>query len=71
MADNVNAININLYLYVQNLIPNVETQVTLNEDTQNIFKISFDERYTERRVKSDTVTRLVIGTSQHVNSPKC
>ena len=60
----------NLYLYVPNLIPSVETQVLFNEATQNIYKISFDEWYTERRVISDTTTQLDIGTSQHVNSPK-
>ena len=32
--------------------------------------ISFDEWYTERRVISDTITQMDIGTSQHVNSPK-
>ena len=41
-----------------------------NEATQNSYKISFDEWYTERRIISDTITQLDIGTSQHVNSPK-
>ena len=41
-----------------------------NEATQNNYKISFDERYTERRVISDTITQLDNDTSQHVNSPK-
>ena len=53
-----------------NLIPNVETQVMFNEATQNNYKISFDEGYTERRVKTDTITQMDIGTSQHVNSLK-
>ena len=35
-----------------------------------IVNIFFDEWYTERRIKSDTITQLDIGTSQHVNSPK-
>ena len=61
---------INLYLYVPNLIPSFETQVTFNEATQNNYKITFDEWYTERRVISDTITQMDIGTSQHVNSPK-
>ena len=30
----------------------------------------FDEWYTERRVISETITQLDIGTSQHVNRPK-
>ena len=70
MADDINVTINNLYLYVPNLIPSVETQVMFNEATQNNYKISFDEWYTERRIISDTNTRLVIGTSQHVNSPK-
>ena len=70
MADDINVTINNLYLYVPNLIPNVETQSMFNEATQNNNKITFDERYTERRVISDTNTQLDIGTSQHVNSPK-
>ena len=70
MVDDINVTIINLYLYVPNLIPNLETQVMLNEATQNNYKISFDDWYTERRVISDTITQLDIGTSQHVNSPK-
>ena len=60
----------NLYLYVPNLIPKVETQIIFNGATQNNYKLTFDEWYTERRVKSDTNTQMDIGTSQHVNSPK-
>ena len=70
MADDINVTINNLYLYVPNLISNVETQVMFNEATQNNYKISFDEWYTERRIISDTITQLDIGTSQHVNSPK-
>ena len=70
MADDIIVNFNNLYLYVPNLIPNVETQVMFNEATQNNYKITFDEWYTERRVISDTITQLDIGTSQHVNSPK-
>ena len=60
----------NLYLYVPNLIPNVETQVMFNEATQNNYQISYDEYYTERRVISDMITQVDIGSSQKVNSPK-
>ena len=60
----------NLYPYVPNLIPNVETQVTCNEATQNNYKISYDEYFTERRVISDMITQLDIGRSRQVNSPK-
>ena len=70
MADDIYVTINNLYVYVPILIPNVEAQVMFNEATQNIYKISFDEWYTERRVISDTITQLDIGTSQHVNSPK-
>ena len=62
MADDINVTNNNLYLYVPNLIPNIESQVMFNEATQNNYKISFDEYYTERRVVSDTVTQLDIGS---------
>ena len=48
MADEINATINNLYLYVPNLIPNVETQVMFNEANQNNYKISLDEWYTER-----------------------
>ena len=35
MADDIIVTINNLYLYVQNLIPNVETQVMFDEATQN------------------------------------
>ena len=70
MADDINVTIHNLYLYVPNLIPNVETHVMFNEATQNDFKTTFDEWYAERRIISDTITQLDSGTSQHVNSPK-
>ena len=70
MADDIIVTNKNLYLYVPNLIPNVETQIMFNEATEKKYKISFDEYYTERRVLSDTITKLYIGGSQKVKSPK-
>ena len=70
MADDINVTINNLYLYVPNLTPNVPTKVMFNDATQNNYKITFDEWYTERRVISDTITQMDIGTSQHVNSPK-
>ena len=70
MTDNIDVtINI-LYLHVPNLIPSVETQVMFNEATQNNYKISYDEWFTERRIISDTITQLDIGSSQNVQSPK-
>ena len=70
MTDDINVTNNSLYLYVPNLIPSVETQVMFNESTQNNYKISYDEWFTERRIISDTITRLDIGSSQNVQSPK-
>ena len=70
MADDNNVTINKLYLYVPNLSPNVEIQVMFNEATQNNYKITFDEWYTEKRVITDTITQMDIGTSQHVNSLK-
>ena len=41
-----------------------------NETTQNNYKISYDEWFTERRIISDTITQLDIGISQNVQSTK-
>ena len=60
----------NLYLLIPNLIPSVETQSMFNEATQNNYKISFDEYYTERRVLSDMIIQVDIGSAQQVNTPK-
>ena len=70
MVDDINVTINNLYLYVPNLIPSVETQLMFNEATQNNYKISYDEWFTERRIISDTITQLDIGSSQNVQSPK-
>ena len=70
MTDDKNVNNNNLYLHVPNLIPSVETQVLFKEVIQNNQKLSYDEWYTERRVKSDIITQLDIGSSQKVNSPQ-
>ena len=43
MTDDINVTIDNLYLYVPNLIPSVETQVMFNEATQNNYKISYHE----------------------------
>ena len=66
MTDDINVTNNYLYLYVPNLIQIVETQVMFNEASQNNYEIFFDECYTERRVISDTITELDIGTFQHI-----
>ena len=69
MTDDIDVTINNLYLYVPNLIPSVETQLMFNEATQNNYKISYDEWFTERRIISDTITQLDIGSSQNVQSP--
>ena len=43
MGDDINVTINNLYLYVPNLIPNVETQIMFNEAIQNKYKISYEE----------------------------
>ena len=70
MTDDINVTIYNLYLYVPNLTPSVETQVRFNEANQNNYKISYDEWFTERRILSDTITQLDIGRSQNLQSPK-
>ena len=70
MADDIDATINNLYLFVPNLVPSVETQLMFNEATQNICKISFHEYYTERRVISDMIVQQDIGSAQQVNAPK-
>ena len=70
MTVDINVTIKNLYLYVPNLLPSVETQVMFNEATQNKYKISYDEWFREGRIISDTITQLDIGSSQIVQSPK-
>ena len=70
MDDDIKVTINSLYLYIPNLIPSVETQLMFNEATQNNYKISFDEWYTERRVICDMIFELDIGSAQQDNSPK-
>ena len=70
MTDIIDVTFNNLYLYVPNIIPSVGTQVMFNKATQINHKISNDEWFTERRIISDTITQLDIGSSQNVQSPK-
>ena len=70
LADDI-IVTINyLYLFIPNLIPSVETQLMFNEATQNNYKKSYDNWYTERRVISDIKVQHDIGSAQQVNSPK-
>ena len=43
MADDINVTIKNLYLFIPNLLPSVETQLMFNEATQNKYKIFYDE----------------------------
>ena len=70
MDDDINVTINSLYLYIPNLMPSVETQLIFNEATQNNYEMSFDEWYTERRVISDMIFQLDIGSAQQVNTPK-
>ena len=70
MADDINVTINSLYLYIPNLIPSVENQLIYNEATQNNYKISFDEWFTEKRIISDLLVQHDIGSAQNVSSPK-
>ena len=70
MADDINVTNNSLYLYIPNLNPSAETQLMFNETTQNDYKISFDEWYTERQIISDLLVQHDIGSAQNVIQPK-
>ena len=70
MVDDINVTINGLYLYIPSLIPSVETQLMFNEATQNNYKISFDEWYTERRIISDLLAYHDIGSAQNEISPK-
>ena len=70
VADYINVTINSSYLYIPNLMPSVETQLMFNEATQNIYKISFDKWYTERRLISDLLVQHDIGSAQKLSSPK-
>ena len=70
MDDDIKVTIDNLSLFVPHLIPGVETQLMFNEATQISYKISFNEWHTERRVISDMIAQLDIGSAQQINSPK-
>ena len=69
IGDNVNVIINSLYLSVPTLIPNTETQLMFNESIQKNYRIFFEDWYTDRKVVSDTMTQIDIGSAQLVNSP--
>ena len=70
MEDEINVTINSLYLYIPKLIPGVETQIMFNEATQNNYKISFDEWYTERRIITHLLIQHDIGSAQNVIQPK-
>ena len=70
IGDNINVTINSLYLFVPTFIPSTETQLMFNESIQNNYTIFFDDWFTERRVVSDTITQIDIGSAQQVNSPK-
>ena len=70
MEDETNVTINSLYLYIPNLIPSVETQLMFNESTQNNYKISYHEWYTETRIISDLLIQHDIGSAQNVILPK-
>ena len=70
MDDDINVTINSLCLYTANLIASVKSQLIFNEASQNKYKKSFNERYTERRELSDMFFKLYIGSAQQVNDPK-
>ena len=50
------------------LIPCTETQLMFNESIPNDFKLSFDDLYTERKIATDLIDQVDIGSTQSVNS---
>ena len=70
MADDIIVTINSFYLYIPNLTPSVETHLVFNEATQNNYKISFDEWFTEKRIISDLLVQHDIGSAQNVSSPK-
>ena len=59
-----------LYLYVPFLIPSTDTQLMFNEYIQNNYRTFCDEWYTEKRMATDQIFQVDIGSAQFVNSTK-
>ena len=70
MADDTIVTVNSLNLYIPNLIPSAETQLMFNGATQNNYKISFEEWYTERQIISDLLIQHDIASAQQVIQPK-
>ena len=69
-ATQINVTINSLYLFIPFLIPTTETQPMFNESIQNNYRIFFDEWYAERRIVTDQIFQVDIGSAQSVNSPK-
>ena len=53
------------------IIPNTDTQVMLNVSIKNIYSISYDSWYTERKIVTDgNEFQVDIASAQNTNSPK-
>ena len=70
IADNINVPINSLYLYVPFYIPSTETHLMFNESIQNNYRISYDDWYSERRLVTDTLYQVDIGSAQSFNSTK-
>ena len=70
IGDNINITINSFYTFVPTLAPNTETQYMFNESIESNYRIFFDDWFTERRVVSDTITQIDIGSAQPVNSQK-
>ena len=70
MTDDTNVTINNLYLFIPILKPSVQTQLMFREATQKIYKIFYDQSYTERQVISDMSVKVDLGSAQQVSSPK-
>ena len=71
MGNDINVTINSLYLFVQTIIPNTESQVIFNESNKKNYTIAFDSWYTERKIITDGGEFQVdIASSQSTNSPK-
>ena len=71
LATDINITINSFYHYIPVLIPATHTQVMFNESSMNIYTITFDSWYIERKNSHDGGELQVdIGSAQHVNSPK-
>ena len=71
LANDINVTINSLYLFIPILIPNSSTQVMFNDSNMNIYTITFDSWYTERKISNaGRELQVDIGSAQQINSPK-